>query len=213
MVVLMCSRRILIGICVGLIATAFAIRTGFVLSGASSLITFVITPARMDCLAVGALLALLVRGPGDAGWRTTLSRRCFVVLGAALLTLAIPGKGLHWETPLNHTLGLSLVAMFFGAMLMWTYGAHDSSCIRRIFESRFMRTAGKYSYSMYIFHGPAGTLVKVFYDPTTAPLLFGSALPRTLAYGILAGLVTFTVAWITWHALEKRVLSYQKHFR
>lgn len=212
-VVLLCNRKTLIGICIGLIAMAFGVRLGFTLQGAAPLITFVITPARMDCLAVGSLLALVVRGDLVVATRTIYARRGCLLLGAVLLAFAIPGRGLHWETPLNHTLGLTVVALFFGALLLWTYGAESRAWIRRVFESRVMRVAGKYSYSMYIFHGPAGTFVKVFYDPSSAPLIFGLALPRTLLYVILAGLLTLGIAWVTWNALEKPILSFQSRFR
>lgn len=213
LVVLLCHRKTLMGVCIGLIMTAFAVRLAFTLSGAEPLTTFVITPARMDCLAVGALLALVVRGDLEVSRRTLLAKRSCLLLGAVLLALAVPDQGLHWNNPLTHTLGMTLLALFFGALLMWTYGADKEAWIRGVFESRFMRTAGKYSYSMYIFHGPAGTFVKVFYDASAAPLIFGSALPRTLLYAILAGLVTLGVAWVTWNALEKRMLSFQSSFR
>jgi peptidoglycan/LPS O-acetylase OafA/YrhL len=213
LVVLLCHRKTLIGVCIGLITMAIAVRLAFTLNGAEPLTTFVITPARMDCLAVGALLALVVRGDLGAARRTLLAKRSCLLLGAVLLALAVPGRGLHWETPLNHTLGLTLVALFFGALLIWTYGSDKEAWIRVVFESRVMRMAGKYSYSMYIFHGPAGTFIKTFYDPPTAPLIFGSALPRTLLYAILAGLVTLGIAWITWNVLEKRMLSFQSRFR
>jgi peptidoglycan/LPS O-acetylase OafA/YrhL len=58
------SRRRLIGICVGLIATAFGVRLALRLAGAPIIWAMMLTPARMDDLAVGALIALLARGRG-----------------------------------------------------------------------------------------------------------------------------------------------------
>ena len=133
--------------------------------------------------------------------------------GVVLLGAAAYGRGLHWEEPVMHTLGMSAVAVFFAALIGWVQAASPASGIRSVFETGIMRVLGKYSYSMYIFHGPAGSLVKFFFDPSEAPLVFGSALPRTLFYAVLAGLVTLVIAWVTWNVLEKRVLALQARFR
>ena len=213
LVVLKCTRNMLIRICIVMISIAFVVRVWLITGGANPLTTFVITPARMDCLAVGALLALIVRGETTRQRRLVLSRRAALVLGASLLALAMPSGTLGWTDPLVNTLGLSLVALFFGALLLWAYQARKGHWIRAIFKWRPMRIAGKYSYSMYIFHGPAGTVVKKFYDPAMGPLIFGSAVPRTIGYALLAGALSVAVGWLTWNLLEKRILSLQARFR
>src|SRR4051812_15765629 len=56
------SRRAAMGVCVALIAAAIAIRTGRVLNHAEIEATYTWTFCRMDCLAIGSLLALAIHG-------------------------------------------------------------------------------------------------------------------------------------------------------
>jgi len=62
-VVLLSSRRTLVGICLACIVGAIAFRTGLRLAHVPWVANVVLTPARMDSLTMGALVALAVRGP------------------------------------------------------------------------------------------------------------------------------------------------------
>ena len=63
-VVLLLGRRALMGFCAAVVAAAVLCRTALTLSGGHPIAISVLTPCRMDALAVGAFLALAVRGPG-----------------------------------------------------------------------------------------------------------------------------------------------------
>src|SRR5205085_59647 len=64
LVIFFCSRRGALLVCAGCVALALACRVGLALAGDHTVAADVLTPCRMDALAVGAFLALAARGPG-----------------------------------------------------------------------------------------------------------------------------------------------------
>jgi peptidoglycan/LPS O-acetylase OafA/YrhL len=211
--VLSFTRRTLMRICVALIGVAFAVRVVLSLSQVNPITTFVLTAARMDCLLVGGLLALILRC--DNAFQRTARGALWAApaLGLVLLVLSLPHGTLDWRDSPTNTVGFSAVALFCGSILVLAVNAAPHAAIRRLFESRLLRVLGKYSYAMYIFHGPSGTLVKQVYDFDQAPLVLGSQLPLTVLYSALATLVTLAIAWVSWRLIECPFLRLQTRFR
>jgi peptidoglycan/LPS O-acetylase OafA/YrhL len=211
--VLSFTRQTLMRICVALIGIALGVRIVLALNQASPIATFVLTPARMDCLLVGGLIALVLREETTFQRVARGASRAAPLLGVLLLLISLPHGTLDWRDSVTNTLGFSAVALLCGSLLVLTMNAAPDASIRRLFETRPLRVLGKYSYAMYIFHGPSGTLVKQVYDFDRAPLVLGSALPLTVLYSVLATLVTLAIAWASWHLLERHFLVWQNRFR
>jgi hypothetical protein len=213
LVVFSFTRTSLMRICMSLFVAALGFRVALALSGASPVATFVLTPARMDCLALGSILALI--RPDHVAFDRTVraAKRMTPFLALGLVLLALPHGKLDWRDPLTNTLGFAVTALMCGGILLLAVNAPPSAGIRRLFEARGLLMLGKYSYAMYIFHGPAATLVKGVYDFDQAPLVMGSALPLTAAYSLAASLVTLAVAWLSWNLFERHFLKLQRRFR
>jgi peptidoglycan/LPS O-acetylase OafA/YrhL len=213
LVVLSFTRRTLMRLCLTLCGVALAVRVALAVTGVNPITLFVLTPARMDCLLLGGFLALVRRD--DESFQRIARGAAWTAPALALLLLgfALPRTTLDWRDPLTSTLGFSVVALLCGALLVLVVNAPAGATMRRMFENKALRTLGQYSYAMYIFHGPAGTLVKQIYDVKHAPLVLGSELPRTLLYSILATLATLAAAWCSWYLIERPFLSRQVRFR
>jgi peptidoglycan/LPS O-acetylase OafA/YrhL len=207
------TRQTLMRLCLALCVVALALRGALALGGVNPITLFVLTPARMDCLLLGGFLALIRRD--DESFQRIARGAAWVApaLGLVLLGLALPNATLDWRDPLTSTLGFSAVALLCGGLLVLVVNAAPGAAMRQMFENRALRTLGQYSYAMYIFHGPAGTLVKRVYDVEHAPVVLGSELPRALLYGAIATLVTLAAAWCSWHLIERPFLSWQIRFR
>ncbi|HEY8086368.1 MAG TPA: acyltransferase [Polyangiaceae bacterium] len=150
-VVLWCSRRALLRLCVVVAALALGVR--IVLSaGGGELAALVLTPCRFDALCVGGFLALAVR---EVGLERVVraSRRAFGPLVGLLLATsawnALVGTHADVVLPLRGT----IVASTCGALLATSLGAAGTSVISRVFRSRVMRFLGTRSYGLYVFHG------------------------------------------------------------
>jgi peptidoglycan/LPS O-acetylase OafA/YrhL len=213
-VVLLCARRTLVAVCAALIVLALVVRIGLWWADAAPIVSFVLTFARMDCLALGALIALAARG--DGGLRTLVTPAKVVGGGAlALVALYMMGTGgLDWDHPFVNTLGFTVLAALFGSLLVLGMTVPASNPLRTALDNDLMRTFGKYSYAMYVVHGPANVVVKQFvFDPAAGPLVMGSIVPAVTLYAVLSTALTLAIAWVSWHTFERHVLSYQRHFR
>jgi len=78
-------------------------------------------------------------------------------------------------------------------------------------RTRPLRTLGKYSYAMYVFHKPLHDLAGKpalralgLYDQRSVPLAF--------AYGTVGTVASLALAVISYHLLEKRFLALKRHF-
>jgi peptidoglycan/LPS O-acetylase OafA/YrhL len=122
-------------------------------------------PCRMDSLAVGAAIALLIR----AGWKRRLDRWAplsLVASSAALAAIFLLRHTTSHSDPVVTTVGFSLTALAYGALLVLAL-AH-----RKLFSQAALRLFGRYSYGLYLFHFPLTTLfeplkhrLSVFYVP------------------------------------------------
>ena len=180
-VVYLLSREKLLYACVGAIFFAIGFRCWLVWSGAHPIAVHLLTPSRIDALAVGAFIAAAVRGPGglDALLRfgRPLAFAAFALVTAGFAYRFITNTGRPGEEgfasanlPEIQTVGLTLIAIAFGGLLIHVFaaagrtGAVESASrvpwIVRFFESRLLRALGKYSYAMYLFHQPVRAVIR-----------------------------------------------------
>ncbi len=211
LVVFLCSRSTLMRICIGLIIGALALRAAFALTGIHWVVSYVLTPARVDCLAIGSFLALFFRGsyrPQVVIW----ARRTILAMAVFVIWIGIRKGTLARGDELTYTLGFTGIGILFGSLLVLCLTTRSGSLLSCAVDNTFLRTLGKYSYALYLCHGPVGTAVRVLYNPRHQPLLFESSLPRTLIYALLTGLASLMVAFLSWHLFEKHFLKLKRHF-
>lgn len=211
-VVLLSTRADLIRICFLCIVGAFVVRVAFVLGNYGEA-AYVLTPARMDSLAVGAGLALAARG--QEGWMriTRLARPAATILGAVLVTMFVSRGGLAPWDPIMKTIGHTLLACFFGALLVLALISARQTVTGRFFASSRLAFFGRYSYALYVIHVPIlllglGRLLPLDYVPT----VFGSLLLKKLVFVSFAMTVSVALAMISWHLYEKQFLKLKKLF-
>lgn len=207
----LCGRRItLIKLCIGMIIGAFGIRLMLSLLDASPVTVYVFTLDRMDTLAVGAVLALLLRKfpnhPGYLGWA-----RGALVLSAAGLAgiLWLQGDFSEYGS-LMQLFGYSLLAILFGALLLLALNSSGRGWVESICRgSSFLRTLGKYSYGIYLFHLPIILWLADWVDAMYPKVTWLGQLALYLAAVALSVLA----AWVSWNVYEKRFLGLKRFFR
>jgi peptidoglycan/LPS O-acetylase OafA/YrhL len=146
-----CSTRGLTRFCVALVVLAPCLRLALRLAGAEPMVAYVITPARVDLLAIGALIAIAARSPEGLERFAHPARRAFwaalVLLLADWLVLGFDPFAIRVQVA-----GYSLLGVVFGGLLVAVLRAPQGSLLARCFESRPLRVLGKYSYALYLFH-------------------------------------------------------------
>ena len=218
-VVFFCSRRTLLWISVACMVVGLVVKIDLsLLPGDHFASIYVLTPSRMDALACGALLALLMRGPrAQARMVLWWARPVAVVCGIlALLTIS---RG-DANGPIISSLNYTLLALGFGGLLLWAITAPASSAVARTFTFRGLRTLGKYSYGLYVYHVTLLPLMDRLFGQRKMQRWLESHLHLGhAAYGLsvvlfilMAATASFAAAFASWHLYERHFLKLKRYF-
>jgi peptidoglycan/LPS O-acetylase OafA/YrhL len=210
-VILISKTRILLRVCSAFIVGALLIRIGLRL-GDYGTAAYVLTPARMDALAVGAALALVVRGPFRLSQIASRAWGVATLTGLALVVIFFWRRGLSWTDVVVATIGHSLLAFFFGSILVIALVSPAESALGKLFASPGLRFLGRYSYALYVLHHPILFFRPSFLSFTQVPQLFGSQLPAYVLWITLACLVSVSLALASWQFCEKQFLRLKALF-
>jgi peptidoglycan/LPS O-acetylase OafA/YrhL len=202
-VVLWLGRKHLLVTCAVAVVAALAFRLALSFTG-YVVLPDVLTPARMDALAVGAFIAVMARVPNGLAvmrrWATPIGVAAVLPMAALLLyNIALP------------TVGHTVVTLLFGAILVLSLTAAPGSALARATASPILRFFGRYSYALYIFHHPLLWLRPVF-SLAFVPTVLGSRLPAFLLWLAISIGATVGVALVSWHLLEKPLLKMKRFF-
>jgi len=207
-IVLLCSRRRLLTLCTLMIVGVPILRALLLLGGVAPVAIYVLAPTRMDALAVGGLLAVLLR----TGWRPAdwaRQARCLALASVGgLVSLGLVSDGMHNLQPVVQVAGYSAAAVFSGALLVLAIAGPSSSRLSGILHNRLLRTVGRYSYAMYLLHVIVrDLLVKFVLTEGRRPLILGSVVPLEIAFTCAGIALTLALAWLSWRVIERPCLQ------
>jgi peptidoglycan/LPS O-acetylase OafA/YrhL len=189
---------------------ALAVRVAMVALHANDLAILVLTPGRLDGLAVGGLLAVVAReddGPSRlARWapRLLLAGACFIA-ATYVFTRLVPA----WRFGF-HQLRSTAFALCFGSMV--TASLHGPLALQRFFGNRVLRFFGKYSYGLYVFHFLFGYFLVTRRTADVIAPFVGSHLLAMLLQALAATGVAVLLALASYHGFEKHFLKLKGRF-
>ncbi len=213
MAVLLAGPRWLPYITCGLIVAPLGLRFAYVDTQFGGELIHRLTPFRIDSLAVGCLVALIVR---NDTWAETLAARvrwiAWVSLGlfGALLVVTRASSPV---APGMATLGYTLLAFIYGCLVFRAFRAAGSAAWFAVqLRRRWLRLLGKYSYAIYVFHWPIAYARSVLLtgisdqvSEETFAIVWGLSLLGGMAVSFAAGLAS-------WYLFEKHCLALKKWF-
>ena len=210
LVVYRLSPRQLLTVCLWIALGALVVRCGMRLEGATGWTIYTATPCRMDALALGAAGACLVRIPSWAGY----TRRRLARLGGATLALfllAMPLTAFYDDSRIaGETIGYTVLA-WCSAVLVTGAALTDGgepSWMSAALRWAPLRSCGKYSYAMYVFHELLHKLVTL---PTIIKYFGPHPAPRVIFAGSLVTLLaSYMLAFLSYHGFEKHFLSLKR---
>ena len=178
---------------------------------------YAVTPTHMDGLAVGALVALVIRTPGGLARVRAWARVALPVgLIGAVVCFVLTGDVEARQMPFG-LYGYSFIALLYGSILVFAISSEQGNAASRMLSGSFLRTWGKYSYAVYLLHAPAIRLAEkimnvALWNVADPPSLLGSQLPAMMVHLVFSGALALLFAWMSWHVLEKRFLALKDRF-
>ncbi len=210
--VLLAGARRLRGMTVRALVWIPALRTAALAAGVLTLSMHVLTPFRADSFAAGALLAILIR---DEERDRLLPRLRVAGAGAfaMLVAIAVHEGGLRYSSPAVRTSGYTLLALAFASVIEGALRATPGSVAARTLGSRFLRSMGRYSYSIYLFHPPVLLAFdRLILDRNDLAVVGGSRLPAFALYSIGYVAVMWMIGFTIWWSFERHFLRLKRHF-
>lgn len=205
--------RMLIAACLAMAACAILGRIIGSVAGLSLVTTYVLTPLRLDGLALGAALAVIVRQPGGLDRLVGILPRVAAVFGA-LVALSFVWTRLASNPLLElvQPLRAGLVQVLLACLLVWALVAPARSVISRFFTSRPMTILGTYSYGLYVYHHFISYYLTTNRTEMDLARWLGS---HTLAIVVQAALgmaASFAIAYVSYEYFEKRFLALKHRY-
>jgi peptidoglycan/LPS O-acetylase OafA/YrhL len=203
-----------------LIAVSLAISLGAMLArligsliGLNWWTIYVLTPFRLDGLALGAFLAVVARQPEGVERLARALPRVVAVAGGLLAltfvwTLLVSRKGLDLVLPVRAVMILMLLA----CLLLWALIASKQSIISRFFRSRSMVFLGTLSYGLYVYHHFISYYLSSNRTELELAHWLGSHGAAVALQAVLGVSASLAVAYLSYELFEKRFLRLKRLF-
>lgn len=210
LVIFCTTRKTALWVCGAMILCTPLARAAWLVLGGNGIAAEVFTPFRLDALAVGAWLSLMVRSPEGEAKITRWAAPVAVLSGLALLPTIFPERRLL-------CLPDTLFAIFFGAMLILAVKIYPANSLvaatwGRLCNTRLLRFFGKFSYGMYVFQNLLIPVCALWFTAESLTRATGSAAVGHGLYVVLMFAATVVAALFSWNFFEKHFLSLKKYF-
>jgi peptidoglycan/LPS O-acetylase OafA/YrhL len=209
-VVLACTNLRLRHVCAALIAMALLFRMACVFYDVRPEVPYMFTVSRMDALAFGALVAAFVSDANAINWPRARYNYVFLLAGVTLIVTCLCTHAFAAFDGVTLTIGQTAIAAAF-ATIVWAVvqlqRTRESHWLLTILSIRLLRSVGKYSFAMYVFHLPLAVLTNHILKQHLSPTM--AALPI-----IDIGLVTiasYIAGFTSYHLLEKHFLALKEY--
>lgn len=205
-------RRALLRVCGAAIVVATLTRITLAVGMGNVFAAYMLMPARMGSLAVGAAVALLVRSPDGRAWLRRWTPLVVAAAAAIVVGLHLWRHGFDAYDPWVQICGYLPVACLAGGLVFRAVDA-PASRLTRIVAAPWLRWLGRYSYGLYVFHVPLAHLLhRLVPAEGVLPAVAGSMLPARLGVALLAGLASAALALASYHLMEARFLALKRYF-
>lgn len=205
--------RALVWVCLAISFGAMLARLTGSLMGLSWWTTYVLTPFRLDGLALGAFIAVAARQPG--GLDRLVRALPFVaavvclLLGASFVwTRLVSQQWLEFVLPVR----AALITILLACLLVATLVVPEWSAISRFFRSRWLMFLGTYSYGLYVYHHFISYYLTSNRTELELAQWLGSHGAAIALQATVGAAVSLAIAYLSYELLEKRFLGLKRFF-
>jgi peptidoglycan/LPS O-acetylase OafA/YrhL len=203
----------LLTVALALVVIAFASRLVLRLAGAGEAGPYMFTICRMDALGLGAAVAALLRIPAyrerAERWRRGVGLEATTLFVLGLIATRGYPRASYWD----QTLGYTILAVAFAVLVLLVVLDHarGRGWIGAVFQNAVLRSFGKYSYAIYVFHQPLNQLVGTPLLHSMMP--HGTGLKAGAVYMLSVTAASYVLAVISYHGYEKHFLALKRYFQ
>jgi peptidoglycan/LPS O-acetylase OafA/YrhL len=167
-------------------------------------IQYLATPSRVDVLALGALLALMLHaGPLPAKLHRSIGWVALTLL-AMLVASAVAFDGLDRTSLFCRTIGYSVIGAFFGAVVLWAVANRETQATRAL-RAGWLCYLGKICFGIYLLQRIVHVILLKSVEAFTLPVDIGG-----LPFMVANIGVTLAVASLSWHLFERPLLRFKR---
>ena len=163
---------------------------------------FYFTFSRIDGLAIGAYVAVLLRRHGTLAPCRRPATLLIFMAGATVLSIIVQQRGFYNLNPVVQIFGVLPLGLFFGCFLIISLTAPVCGMLRLLLRNRGLCSLGEISYGVYVFHWPIMLFLKEIW-PGTAENFWWN---QSLFLGCVT-VCTVAVAYISFRYFESPILS------
>jgi peptidoglycan/LPS O-acetylase OafA/YrhL len=204
-------RKRMAHLCLVVMVLAAGLRLWFLVSG-HWLAAYALMPSRMDELAGGGFVALLVRGPFDKAKLVRAARYLAPPATLCALGLLFGGDYLKGSLPHANAFLPSVLSVLFGSLHVLVTQTGPGGLLRAVLERPFLGVLGRYSYGLYVLHHPLRHLFEKLFPPASLASHLHSAALGAVAFTVLAGGLSLVLAMLSFRFFESPVLALKRYF-
>lgn len=202
-VVLWLGRRHLPALCTVLIVGAPVLRYLWRDHPYSPEFLYRLTPFRVDTLAWGALLAVIVRREASLSRLLRLAKPLAAVSAVALAAIFLR-FGTKNSQPVVAVAGYTLFGILYFFVVLAGFRGWPP------LRASWLRTFGKYSYGVYVLHFP---LVGYFYLAMEPVARWIGPIPAAISAFAVGSAIALGLARVSWILIERRFLAWKERFQ
>jgi peptidoglycan/LPS O-acetylase OafA/YrhL len=198
---------------VGVIGASACSRLVLAKLHAPSTVVLLLTTDRAESLAIGALIAFMLRQPGGPARLRAWQGPIALTAAAGCVGLYLWRRSVSIDDPAISTLGVTFASWLAAAAIIRFTAGSAPGTLQRVFSARVPRFFGKYSYGIYIWHYPIMILL-ARHGITIVALTAAigtAAVANPLYVAINLGLA-ITAALVSWTLLERPMLGLKRYF-
>jgi peptidoglycan/LPS O-acetylase OafA/YrhL len=162
-------------------------------------------------LALGAYCAIVYSEDGGLEARLPLAQKGILIFGALFLALSMVPRRFYFDfiNIITHQ-----VSWFFFASLIVIVltNKEKKGLLIPFFTCGIMRTFGKISYGLYVYHGILRPVFERIFPRDQLINIVGSPILGIVLYFALTIGFTFMLSWLSWHLYEKQFLKVKRYF-
>jgi len=215
LVVVLVARwpRTLIAVCLAIALGAMLARLVGSLMGLSWWTTYVLTPFRLDGLALGAFLAVAMRQPGGPERLVRALPRvaavaCILLAVTYAWTRLISRDGLELVLPVR----AALIQILLACLLVRVLVAPHWTATSRFFRARWLMFLGTYSYGLYVYHHFISHYLTANRTELELAQWFGAHWAAVAVQATLGASASLAIAYLSYELFEKRFLRMKRFF-